>query len=186
MRRRVSKQASAKLTSLARAGVGFSHDTQGVSLKQQISHKSDPLFIRLRDKLHKIRRKRTDSEPVSLAEIRQRKLSLQVTPALQAAGHGLASKARNSRGRLSSDPEIFTNKGTISTSLRALAVGGTDADHKAQGDGSVERVRETALFARPPPEERTEDSRAPTDGTSAGKVSCCPFDKENTIVRIQM
>lgn len=168
VRRRVSKQASAKLTSLARAGVGFSHDTQGVSLKQQISHKSDPLFIRLRDKLHKIRRKRTDSEPVSLAEIRQRKLSLQVTPALQAAGHGLASKARNSRGRLSSDPEIFTNKGTISTSLPALAVGGTDADHKAQGDGSVERVRETALFARPPPEERTEDPRAPTDGTSAG------------------
>lgn len=181
LRRRASKQPSTKLMSLAGAGVGFSHDTQGVSVKERISP-----FSRLRDKLQKIRRKRAVSEPVSLAEIRQRKFSLQVKPTLQVAGHELASKARNSRGRLSSDSEMCGNKGTISTSLPPLAVGETDADHKAQVDGGVERVSEEALLARPPPEERSEESRATTDGRSAGKVLCCPFDKENTIVGMRM
>lgn len=44
---------------------------------------TEPVFNRLREKLYKIRRKRTSSDPVTLDAIRQRKLSLQGAVSLQ-------------------------------------------------------------------------------------------------------
>ena len=54
VRKRIVKKPTAKLTSLADAAVAVLSNAQGQDVRRVLS---EPLFDRLRDKLHKIRRK---------------------------------------------------------------------------------------------------------------------------------
>ena len=168
VRRRIVKQPIAGSNSLAGVGMAFTHDSQGSSMQQGFRRISEPLLNRLRDKLQKIRRKRANSAPVSLAAIRKRKLSLQVAPTFQ-VGPQPRLKTKVARERSSLDSGICANKEVVSPPRPALPVE-ESTDHRTEDDAGVAEVNEEALSARPPSKETGADTQSLGDDRSyAGK-----------------
>ena len=75
---------------------------------------TEPVFNRLREKLYKIRRKRTSSDPVTLDAIRQRKLSLQGTVSFQIGPEEFRKKPALRKG-LSLDSATTQTDGNTDT-----------------------------------------------------------------------
>ncbi|XP_068698299.1 intermembrane lipid transfer protein VPS13C-like isoform X1 [Montipora foliosa] len=164
VRRRIVKQPIAGSNNLAGVGMAFTHDSQGSSMQQGFRRISEPLLNRLRDKLQKIRRKRANSAPVSLAAIRERKLSLQVAPTFQ-VGPQPRLKTKVARERSSLDSGICANKEVVSPSRPALLVE-ESTDHRTEDGAGVAEVNEEALSARPPSKERGADTQSLGDDRS--------------------
>ena len=152
MRCRVSKQPVARLASLADVIM-----SQRKGVKRVIS---EPLFNRLREKLHKIRRKRASSEPISLEAIRQRKYSLQNTTTFQ-VGQSLTTKFL--KKGVSVDSGMDTNGKAVTLPPRPRLLSGGSSDHSTEGKVAVRQIIEEALSTTqepPKPSEHNEDSRS--------------------------
>lgn len=124
---------------------------------------SEPLFNRLRDKLHKIRRKRASSEPISLEAIRQRKFSLQNTASFQVGQPSLKVPKK----RFSLDSALGTDGRVVTPPLPSKIKDRTSDDETA-----VRETSEETLSASPPPEEheRIDNLQSAADNsTSVGK-----------------
>ena len=149
VRKRIVKKPTAKLTSLADAAVAVLSNAQGQDVRRVLS---EPLFDRLRDKLHKIRRKRASSEPISLDAIRQRKLSLQNNVSFQVGQSPFKTKPL--KKGFSVDSGMVTD-GKVFSPDQAR-------DHASEEETAVNKACTATLSASPPPDEygRTHESQS--------------------------
>ena len=123
---------------------------------------SEPLFNRLRDKLHKIRKNRASSEPVSLEAIRQRKLSLQNTGTFQVGLPQFKTKF------LKTGFSVDSGMSSVGKAVSPPPSGFSDEveGRTTQGEEVVKRTSEEA----PEEHERKDDTQSAADNTnSVGK-----------------
>ena len=92
MRQRIPKLPAAGNVGLADVAVDPASRTQRHARSDFIRNISEPVLNHLREKLHKIRKKRASSDPVSLDFIRRRNLSLQNTVSFQIGQEDVTKK----------------------------------------------------------------------------------------------
>ncbi len=155
VRQKIPKRPSVRQHSLADVAVdlGNRQKSSPLDLKRILS---EPLFNHLREKLHKIRRKRASSEPISLEAIRQRKLSLQ-NPALFQIGEHLG-KTKCLKKSYSLESGVGTNGKTVMPPRRPESPSSRSVDQIPEDEAIVTKTSNDAemLSARPPPEELEE------------------------------
>ena len=114
---------------------------------------SEPLFNHLREKLQKIRKKRATSEPVSLAAIRQRKLSQQKPVSFQI---GDQEKTSSSKKTFSPDSAVGPDRKTVRSPRPPKLPSSHSKESIPEDEAVVIRTDNNTemLSAHPPPEER--------------------------------
>ena len=148
--------------------MNISTDAQGSTRQNVIRNFSEPLFNRLRDKLHNVRKKRASSDPVSLEAIRQRKFSLQNTTTFQVGQPQFKTKFL--KKGFSVDSGLSTDERAASGTLPPSGFSVDEVEgHTAEGEEVVKRTSEEALSASSPPEEREsrDDTQSAADDTTS-------------------
>ena len=166
VRPRIVKQPTSRLSSLADAAPAVVEGSPSQGFRRILS---EPLFNRLREKLHKIRRKRASSEPISFEAIRQRKFSLQNTTSFQVGQPPRQTKVL--RKGLSVDSGMDTDGRAVTLPPPVLS-SSESRNHTSLDGAVVKKTSGETLNARPPPEEqeRGDDSQLTADNSaSVGK-----------------
>lgn len=149
MRQRIPKRPAARQQSLADVAVNLPKSRPQSPHRDLKRILSEPLFNHLREKLHKIRRKRATSEPESLEAIRQRKLSLQDTASFQIGQQPGKTKSLEKGFSLDSGVD-----GRIVMPPKRTEVPSSHSrDQIPEEEGIVKKESNETLSAHPPPEE---------------------------------
>ena len=157
VRHRIPKLPAVRQQSLADVAVDLASKTQRHPHGDFKRILSEPLFNHLREKLHKIRRKRASSDPVSLDAIRQRKLSLQNTVSFQIGQE--EAKKTGLKKVYSLDSTMQTDGTAVMPQRRTeLSLSQSEQHISEQDEVTVRKTSSEAelLSAQPPPEEREE------------------------------
>lgn len=151
--------------------MNISTDAQGSTRQNVIRNLSEPLFNRLRDKLHNLRRKRASSDPVSLEAIRQRKFSLQNATTFQVGQPQFNTKFLKKGFSVDLGKSTDERAASVTPPPSGISVDEVEG-HAGEGEAVVKRTSEEGLSASSPPEERErrDDTQSAADDTnSVGK-----------------
>lgn len=151
--------------------MNISTDAQGSTRQNVIRNLSEPLFNRLRDKLHNLRRKRASSDPVSLEAIRQRKFSLQNATTFQVGQPQFNTKFLKKGFSVDLGKSTDERAASVTPPPSGISVDEVEG-HAVEGEAVVKRTSEEGLSASSPPEERErrDDTQSAADDTnSVGK-----------------
>lgn len=163
VRQKIPKRPAVRQHSLADVAVDLRNKQKSpqLDLKRILS---EPLFNHLREKLHKIRRKRASSEPISLEAIRQRKLSLQNPFSIQIGEQ--PGKKKCLKKVYSLDSAVGTDGKTVMPAQRPELSSSRSEDQIPEDEAIVTKASNDAemLSAHPPEELEERDDPHSTAG----------------------